>query len=58
MPSLNRAIALKQMDQVTVRVPEYLDLDVTGIVEQLLEEKSAIAESCPRLPSGALYRVR
>ena len=53
MPSLDRAIALEQMNRVAVRVGKDLDFDVPGRRQILLDQHSIIVERCLRLaPSG------
>src|ERR1043165_5706839 len=44
MPPLDRAFALAEVDEVAVMVAEHLELDVTGVLEILLDVDVADAE--------------
>src|SRR6476646_11660600 len=37
MPPLHRALALAEIDEISVLISEHLDLDVTGLEQQLLD---------------------
>src|SRR5205807_9528312 len=44
MAPLHRAVALEQVDDVPVRIAQYLDLDMPWAHQQLLEEQIPLAE--------------
>ena len=44
MPALDRALALPEVDDVAVGVAQHLDLDVPGLLDELLEEDAVVAE--------------
>src|SRR5439155_16705038 len=57
--SLNRAIALSEMDDVTLRIAKDLKLDVVRILDQLFDINTGIAEGLFSLAAGrviALYQ--
>ena len=43
--SLDRALALPQVDAVAVRIAEHLDLDVARLLDELLDEDAVVAEA-------------
>jgi hypothetical protein len=55
--ALHRALSLAEGYHGAVGVGEQLDLDVAGPLEVTLEEKPAVAERRPRLPSGGFDRI-
>jgi hypothetical protein len=55
--SLNGAVTLVQVDNVTVVVTEKLNLNVLGLVEETLDEDSSVAEGSLGLRGGALERL-
>src|SRR4030088_2096341 len=58
MPPLHRAIALTEMDRITIAIAEYLNLDVTGIGNRPLKNDCGIAERALRLGSRAVQSIR
>src|SRR5712691_3652663 len=57
VPSLHGAIALAEMDHVLVPVGEHLHLDVSRVLEVLLQIDSGVAESRPGLRPRDAYRT-
>jgi hypothetical protein len=57
MPALNGAIALKQVHDISLRVPNNLDLNVTGTFEETLNEDSPVAKRRLGLRNRTLKRV-
>ncbi len=51
--ALHRAVALAQVDDVTVVVAEHLDLHVAGVDHRPLEDQLIVAEAAFRLLTGA-----
>ena len=51
--ALDRALALEQVDGVSVRVAQDLDLDVARLLDELLDVDRVIAEGRPGLGAGA-----
>lgn len=52
--TLDRAITLKQMDNISLTIRKQLDLDVTGLVEKSLNEDGTVAKGLLGLRSGTL----
>src|SRR6476469_6547972 len=44
MPALDRALPFEQVDHLSLRVGEDLDLDVTGVIDQPLDVEPSVAE--------------
>ena len=57
MATLNRAVALAEMDDVVVVVREHLHLDVARILEVALDVDGRIGEVSLALASGRLERA-
>jgi hypothetical protein len=55
--SLNGAVTLVQVDNVTVVVTEKLNLNVLGLVEETFDKDSSVAEGSLGLRGGALERL-
>src|SRR5205085_2976533 len=49
MAALKGAVALEQVNDVSVPIPHDLDLDVSGTLQQLLQVNAAVAEGPLRL---------
>ena len=49
MPALHRAVALAEVDDITVCIPEHLKLDVTRPLEKFFHVHLVIAEGGARL---------
>src|SRR5688572_9760682 len=54
MAPLDRALALPQMHDASVRVAEHLDFDVPRPLQEALEVDGAVAERAQRLAAGGL----
>ena len=50
--TLDRAITLKQMDNISMAIGKQLDLDVAGLVEESFNEHSTVAKGLLGLGSG------
>jgi hypothetical protein len=57
MAALHRALALKKMDGVAVVVAKDLELDVVGMLDQLLQVDAVVAKRVDRLAPRRLQRV-
>ena len=57
MPTLQRAIALEEIDAIAVRIREDLDLDVSRLRQIFLEQQRVVAEGGFRFALGAGDRV-
>ena len=56
VPALHRAVALAEMDAVTLRVGEHLDLDMAGREQRAFEQQLAVAERCARFGARTAQR--
>ena len=54
VPPLHGAVALEEVDAVAVRVPEHLDLEVLGVLDELLDEDARVPEGRRGLARAAL----
>ena len=52
---LDRTLPLEEMDDIALPVPEYLDLHVAWVFEQLLEEHRSVSEGSLGLPTRPPY---
>ena len=57
VPALDRALALVEVNQIAVAVAKNLDLDVTRVVDVLLDEQGPVAEGALALTRGGCDRV-
>src|SRR5215211_7953956 len=53
VPTLDRALAFVEVEDVAFLVPDHLHLHVPGVLEELLQEHRPVAEGRLRLASGA-----
>ena len=57
MPSLDRAVALAQVDQVAEAVAEHLNLDVARAGDQSFQDQGVVAERRAGLTAGGSQRL-